>query len=93
MQYLVIASVKRIQLYRTCELFISNDTRGKVRELLMIRKNTFIAETAVTIYASMFANPERDPSPEAALQYAEDLWKELENKSYPDKFGRIGTED
>lgn len=59
----------------------------------MIRKNTFISETAAQIYASMFANPERDPSPALALEKAEEFWQELEKKAYPDKFGRIGTED
>ncbi len=59
----------------------------------MIRKTTFIAKTAARIYASMFANPERDPSPAEAIEKAEELWEKLVEKSYPDKFGRIGTEE
>ncbi|WP_136809561.1 hypothetical protein [Desulfosediminicola flagellatus] len=59
----------------------------------MIRKNIFIVETAGRIYASMFANTERAPSPTIAIEKAEELWQEIEKKAYPDKFGRIGTEE
>ena len=56
----------------------------------MINKRLFITETASRILAGMCANSEKEPSPEKALEYAEELWEELEKKSYPDNFNRIG---
>ena len=56
----------------------------------MINKGVYIAETASRILAGMCSNPDKEPSPESALRYAEKLWEELEKKAYPDNFKRIG---
>lgn len=58
----------------------------------MIKKNIYIAETAARILAAMCASPEKIPLPQEALQLAEELWQSLEDKAYPDTFGRIGAE-
>lgn len=40
-------------------------------------KDQFIAETSAKILASMFLNPEKDPSEKVAVQFAIHLWDEL----------------
>jgi hypothetical protein len=59
----------------------------------MTTKDVFIAETASRILAAMCACPDKEPSPEKALELAEQLWAELKAKAYVNTFNRIGTPD
>lgn len=47
-----------------------------------VDKNAFIAETAQKIFVMMFSRKDKDPSIEAAIAEAEELWQTLEKKGF-----------
>lgn len=44
-------------------------------------KNEFLISCSQQIFSGMMANPEKNPDPEIAVSYAEELWDALEKKS------------
>lgn len=60
---------------------------------MLKKKDAFMSETSAQILAGMCANPEKVPSPEHAIELAEELWQHLVEKNYTNNLPPFAASD